>query len=174
MFCYKAAHTYRAFSLTSLTPRRVWLFLALMLLMRSWPLSAQDGRIQVAAHVGVIEDGRGLIGGQLAVRLMRQITTTLAGTEVLNVGPHSHLRNWEVSIRLTPWDRRVKPYLFGGPALQNSSTAGIGTRNDFGVVVGAGVEGGTGPFRPFGEARVIKTAGAAGFFWVGIRLHLAR
>lgn len=95
---------------------RTILLLCLLQLTIGGHLSAQDGRFQIAAHAGVLEDGRGLLGGQIGVRIARPVTATLSGTEVLDVGAGAYLRNWEAFFRRTlaaedpailPWRLRV-------------------------------------------------------------------
>jgi hypothetical protein len=139
---------------------------------------AQNGGFQFAAHAGVNQDGTFLLGGQVGVRLIGFATATVTGTFLPTVHD-AMLTEWDGSLRLTPWDSKVRPYLLVGIAFDHSTQSGFPTRNDWGVVGGAGLEAGRGRLRGFAEARVVRVGSVfstlhgytGGRFWAGVRIH---
>lgn len=136
-------------------------------------LVAQQGAIAPGIHAGVLDDGRALLGGQIAFELGSRWAVSVGGTRVGGTGPGSSLSLWEANIRWLAGNGDARPYLLGGLGYERSRGAGGGF-NEAGVVFGGGIEAGRGALRPFAEARGFKNGGVVGLFWGGLRVRLGR
>ncbi len=138
------------------------------------PVAAQQARFHIGAHLGTLDDGRGLLGGQIGVNFGKSWVGYAGGTRVGGVGAGASLSLWEAGVRwVPPSGRRLRPYVLVAVAVErarfNDEVTNL-SRDDRGFVFGGGLEIGKGKIQPFVEARGFKDGSVAGFFWVGLRV----
>ncbi len=159
--------------------KRIGWICGVLLAVTAVSAGAQQRLIQVGGHGGVLDDGRGLAGGQVAVRIFPRLVGYVTGTWVTDVPPGVDLANYEAGLRFVLHSGLASPYLLGGLSLEHASSpfpspAGRVTSDDMGFHFGAGMEAGRGWLRPFVEARGFKDGSVAGFFWGGIRVGFGK
>lgn len=137
----------------------------------------QDPRFQIGGHGGVLDDGRGLAGGQIGVRVFPRLVGYVTGTWVTDVPSGADLAIYDAGIRVLLVRGPVQPYLLGGLSLEHSSSPALSgniTEDDLGYHFGAGLEVGRGWLRSFVEARGFKDGSVVGLFWGGIRIGFGK
>lgn len=159
--------------------RRCAIGLILSSILFPGALSAQDGRLQLAAHGGINGGSHAVVGVQAAVRVAKGVHLGITGVKVLGLEPAEKANLWDATIRFAPWSGEVRPSLLLGIGwVRESATAT--TRDERGIGFGLGIEVGRGIARPFTEARLIRVnrifshpeASSHGWLTAGIRLHL--
>ncbi len=160
-------------------PRRFQVICWALFLVLPTIAESQQRLFQADAHGGALEDGRGLGGGQVAVRIFPRLVGYVTGTWVFDVGPDTDLVNYEAGLRYILRSGGLSPYLLGGLSLEHASSpfpspSGRVTSDDMGFHFGAGMEVGRGWLRPFVEARGFKDGSVAGFFWAGLRVGFGK
>lgn len=128
-------------------------------LLVSRSLEAQQGRFQLGANVGVLDDGTRLIGAHVGVAFATAWVGYFGASRVGEFGPHETLTVWEAGIRwLPPTSGRLRPYLLA--AFGNEQARAPTVRHDQnGWFLGGGLETGKGKIQPFAEARLFTLGG---------------
>ena len=129
--------------------------------------------IDVGMHIGVLDDGRAVLGGHLGVAVARDLRLTGGLLSVRDIGPDASLTEAEMSLRwAVTTTRSVRPYVISGLVLERSRAGNV-TSSALGWVAGAGLGFGRGAVEPFLEGRALKERAVAGLFSVGLRVSTA-
>lgn len=157
--------------------KRIGLICGALLAVTAVTAGAQQRLVQVGGHAGVLDDGRGFAGGQVAVRILPRIVGYFTGSTRTESAP-GNFEIYEAGLRPILLSGPVSPYVLGGLTLEHISSpfpSGNVTEEDLGFHFGAGVEAGQGWLRPFVEARGYKAGGGVvGVFWGGVRVGFGK